>query len=260
MVGGKFQCLGSIPRLKGRFGGHLTLELRCRADGHQDYHHNDINGGSSEGSENMSTSKDANTAAAVVAATASAPTLAAAAASAALPHSAIVDGSTSQAESAVTTSATEAVKAVVDRAVAFVANAFPGSRVQERHGLFVRFEIPLAPVLPPPQRAEGEGGSGEGGGGTASPLSSKYTEDDNQEDEMENEKIGRSTSRSNGGSGVDKSSSLTMPQATTLADTFRVIERAKDELQVDDYAVGHGSLEQVCAFSSFTNPIGVGVC
>jgi hypothetical protein len=160
MVGGRFRCLGSVPRLKSRFGGHLTLEMRCFAD--------DDGGGDATGPAASS-------------------------------------------GTGVGSSAT------VDRAVAFVIQKFPGARVRERHGLFVRFEVPLEPVDSlSSQGSNASGGTkrggkrnegGEGGGG--------------------------------GGGGGGRSS------ATSLAETFRVVEEAKGKLRVADYAVAHGSLEQV---------------
>jgi len=222
MVGGKFQCLGSIPRLKGRFGGHLTLELRCRAD----------NTNAKNSSSTSSASSNA------VSANGSGDTEIGSAIDCA--------GSTEVSQSATVTAA-ESVVAVVDRAVAFVEEAFPGSKVQERHGLFVRFEIPLAPHVQPQPCGEGgagvevQGGSGSSGGSGigASLLSGKFVEDDQAD--ADHKRADKTICESE-----DSRTNRSVPQATTLADTFRVIERAKDELRVDDYSVGHGSLEQVC--------------
>ena len=113
MVGGRFQCLGSVPRLKQRFSTAVRLEIRCKqpkvsANGADS--DSDSGGGGGGGFTTY--------------------------------HRAL--SSKASAGACAAAEAAASSDAVVDRAVAFVLSTFPGSRVDERHGAFVRFEVPAA--------------------------------------------------------------------------------------------------------------------
>jgi hypothetical protein len=164
MVGGRFQCLGSVPRLKQRFSTAVRIEMRCRP-------------------------------------VAAAAGVAAAGVAAADVAADVFSGDTTDVLPADTT------YAAVDRAVAFVLAAFPGARVDERHGAFVRFEVPTSPA--------------------ADPTSAEYA----------------STAASDVASGASPGPSFS--PRLSLAHCFRVVEGAKAALCLEDYSVGQGSLEQV---------------